>query len=88
LLSFTGPITADPIAGRNIYIGGKNLLLHLNVDLQEIGSAVIGPVNDSKECKPFDRSCIYKTGTSFVKTDNYFVILKCCDELIFEASYM
>ena len=63
-------------ASRNIYIGGKNLLLHLNVDLQEIGSDVIGPENNSKECKPFDRSCIYKAGTSFVKTDNYVSILK------------
>lgn len=63
-------------ASRNIYIGGKNLLLHLNFDLQEIGFDVIGPVNNSKECKPFDGSCIYKTGTSFLKTDNYVSILK------------
>lgn len=63
-------------ASRSIYIGGKNLLLHLNFNLQEIGSDIIGPVNNSKECKPFDRSCIYKTGTSFVKTDNYVSILK------------
>lgn len=47
------------ISDGQVFIGGRNVLVHLNSSLQHIQTDVIGPVNNSMSCKPFDQSCIY-----------------------------
>ncbi|XP_021370539.1 plexin-B2-like, partial [Mizuhopecten yessoensis] len=40
--------------GRNIYVGGKNFIYHLNEDLTQVGVVETGPHRDSKECTKAD----------------------------------
>ncbi|XP_021363177.1 plexin-B2-like isoform X2 [Mizuhopecten yessoensis] len=41
-------------SGRNIYIGGKNFIYHLDEDLTQVGVVETGPRRDSKECTKVD----------------------------------
>ncbi|XP_071126109.1 hepatocyte growth factor receptor-like isoform X2 [Mytilus edulis] len=58
---------------RSLYIGGKNTLFHFNFDLRLQKQDIMGPVNDSKECNPFDNSCIYMR---YQTVNNHISILK------------
>ncbi|XP_076112140.1 hepatocyte growth factor receptor-like [Mytilus galloprovincialis] len=58
---------------RSLYIGGKNTLFHFNFDLRLQKQDIIGPVNDSKQCNPFDNSCIYMR---YQTVNNHISILK------------
>ncbi|CAG2248818.1 PLXNB [Mytilus edulis] len=58
---------------KSLYIGGKNTLLHFDLDLRLKKQDIIGPVNDSKQCKPFDNSCIY---IRYRTVNNHISILK------------
>ncbi|VDH96957.1 proto-oncogene tyrosine-protein kinase Met [Mytilus galloprovincialis] len=58
---------------KSLYIGGNNTLLHFDLDLRLKKQDSIGPVNDSKQCKPFDNSCIYMR---FRTVNNHISILK------------
>ncbi|XP_071126132.1 hepatocyte growth factor receptor-like [Mytilus edulis] len=57
----------------SLYIGGKNILLHFDLDLRQNNKDILGPVNDSKQCKPFDNSCIYMR---YRTVNNHISILK------------
>ncbi|CAC5415511.1 MET [Mytilus coruscus] len=58
---------------RSLYIGGKNILLHFDLDLRQKNKDIIGPVNDSKQCNSFDNSCIYMR---YRTVNNHISILK------------
>lgn len=44
----------------SVFIGAKNILVRLDSDLQLLEKDIIGPVNNSQNCKPFDTSCILR----------------------------
>ncbi|VDI82559.1 proto-oncogene tyrosine-protein kinase Met [Mytilus galloprovincialis] len=77
---YTVPRKYDPLSKiiineerRSLYIGGNNTLLHFDLDLRLKKQDSIGPVNDSKQCNPFDNSCIYMR---YQTVNNHISILK------------
>ncbi|KAK6175675.1 hypothetical protein SNE40_014077 [Patella caerulea] len=49
-------LIADNETGE-IYVGGQNILVHLNPALEIKNQVTIGPTNDNKNCFPFPESC-------------------------------
>ncbi|XP_052081048.1 hepatocyte growth factor receptor-like isoform X4 [Mytilus californianus] len=70
-----GPLSKIIIIAENksLYVGGKNILLHFDLDLSLKNQGIIGPVNDSKQCNSFDNSCIYMR---YRTVNNHISILK------------
>ncbi|XP_056001078.1 plexin-B1-like isoform X2 [Ostrea edulis] len=76
--TFSVPLSFAPLRrvtmkpeSENIYVGGKNILLHLDGNLTVIGNKTIGPVKDSKLCSPDQKMCV-----SLEWRDNYVEVLK------------
>ncbi|XP_061187116.1 hepatocyte growth factor receptor-like [Saccostrea echinata] len=70
-LSFTPlrRITVKPDNG-DVYIGGKNIILHLDKNFDVKSNKTIGPRQDSKQCDP-ENAC-----NSLQLTDNYVEVLE------------
>ncbi|KAL5014848.1 hypothetical protein ScPMuIL_009118 [Solemya velum] len=67
-----GPIyevEVNPKTG-HVYVGGKNILLHLTPDLQYVNELTMGPKSDSASCSPIGH-CEHKS-----MTDNHIKVLE------------